>query len=92
MLIHLESGNCASEATEEEIDDIARECFQNKKYVGDLEDGGWIYICPSCDKEFSKLSGLYQHVEDVNLCSPISKGGGCLAKLERFIARNFEQS
>lgn len=87
MVIHLESGNCASEVTEDEIDEIARECFQSLKYIDDdLEGGGWTYICPSCDKNFSKLSALYQHAEDVSLCSHSMKGHGCLAKLERFIA------
>jgi hypothetical protein len=91
MLIHLESGNCASEATEEEIDDIAHQCFQSKQYIDDtLENGDWTYICPSCDKAFFKLSALYQHVEDVTCCSPLTKGNGCLAKLERFIARSLE--
>lgn len=53
MLIHLESGTCASEVTEEEIDDIAHEYPQNKQYIDDtLENGGWIYVCPICDKDF----------------------------------------
>lgn len=89
MLIHLESGTCASEVTEEEIDDIARRCFQSKQYIDDtLANGDWTYMCPSCDKAFFKLSALYQHVEDVAPCSPMSQGNGCLAKLERFIARS----
>jgi hypothetical protein len=91
MLIHLESGTCASEVTEEEIDDIAHRCFQNKQYIDDtLENGGWTYVCPICDKDFSKLSALYQHVENVTSCSPSTMGNGCLAKLERFIARSLE--
>ncbi|KAJ6125975.1 hypothetical protein N7471_010468 [Penicillium samsonianum] len=87
MVIHLESGNCESEVTEDEIDDIAHDCFQSRKYIDDdIEGGGWNYACPSCSKDFSKLSALYQHAEDAGLCSHSMKGQGCLAKLERFIA------
>lgn len=94
MLIHLESGNCASEATEGEIDSIAQDYFQSGKYIDDNGDDvrGWMYICRNCGREFFKLSALYQHAEDVILCSPALKGNGCLAKLERFIARCFERS
>lgn len=89
MLIHLESGKCASDVTEEEIDNLARECYQSRKYINDgLEDGRWLYKCPSCEGEFSKLSALYQHAEDVPPCSSPINGHGCLAKLQRFIARS----
>ncbi|KAL6229104.1 hypothetical protein BDW75DRAFT_113400 [Aspergillus navahoensis] len=33
ILFHLESGNCVSEVTEEEIDDLARQCYQSGKYI-----------------------------------------------------------
>ena len=89
MLIHLESGNCESGATEDELDNMARECYQSRKYINDgHEDGEWLYRCPSCEVEFSKLSALYQHAEDVPPCSYPINGHGCLAKLERFIARS----
>ncbi|KAJ0418426.1 hypothetical protein BJY00DRAFT_302818 [Aspergillus carlsbadensis] len=75
ILIHLESGNCVSECTEEEIDDIARQCYQSGKYINTgLEDGEWSYRCPSCDYEFVELSALYQHAEDVQLCSSLLTG------------------
>ncbi|PTU25586.1 hypothetical protein P175DRAFT_0554817 [Aspergillus ochraceoroseus IBT 24754] len=90
MLIHLESGNCPSRATEEEIDNIARKCYQSRKYIIS-EDGGWLYRCPSCSKEFLKLSALYQHAEDTPRCSFLSKGHECLAKLEHFIARSIHR-
>lgn len=79
-------GNCASGVIED-VDDLAHECYQSRKYLDDLEDGGWIYKCPCCEREFSELSALYQHAEDVSPCSSI-KGNGCLAKLERFIAHS----
>ncbi|PYH99183.1 hypothetical protein BO71DRAFT_446665 [Aspergillus ellipticus CBS 707.79] len=40
--------------------------------------------------EFSKLSALCQYVEDMPMCSFLSRGHGCLAKLERFVARSLE--
>lgn len=91
MLIHLESGNCASKVTEEEIDDIARECYQSRKYRLDgLGDRRWLYKCPSCQVGFSKLSSLYQHAEDTPLCFFPVNARGCLAKLEHFIACNLQ--
>lgn len=87
MLIHLESGNCASRATEGELDDIAHKCYQSRKYINDRPDGGgWFYKCPSCESEFTKLSALYQHAEDIPLCSSPVNGYNCLDKLEHFIA------
>ncbi|OJJ66363.1 hypothetical protein ASPBRDRAFT_48998 [Aspergillus brasiliensis CBS 101740] len=86
MLIHLESGACPSDTTEETIDDLARECYQSKKYTVQTTDGGWLYECPDCERGFGKLSALYQHVEDVPACSYLARGNNCLAKLEHFIA------
>lgn len=88
VLIHLESGSCPSSITEEEIDKIACEFYQSKKYINEEFDGGWLYKCPHCEMEFSKLSALYQHVEDVPSCSFLINGHGRLAKLERFITRS----
>ncbi|KAL3410501.1 hypothetical protein V8F44DRAFT_635094 [Aspergillus fumigatus] len=91
MLIHLESGSCASDTTEEDIDDIAHDCYQSRKYIDDdLEHGGWLYRCPSCEMRFPKLSALYQHAEDVPPCSSPLNGQGCLAKLKRFVARRLQ--
>ncbi|RDH32361.1 hypothetical protein BDQ94DRAFT_159994 [Aspergillus welwitschiae] len=85
MLIHLESGACSSGVTEDTVDDLAKECYQSRRYTVET-DGGWRYECPECEKEFTKLSALYQHVEDVPSCSHLANGDGCLAKLERFMA------
>lgn len=88
MLIHLETGRCASQTTEEILDDIADECPQSRKYIIGNRRCGWIYACPSCDSKFRKLSALYQHAEDVAGCEDILYGVGCLAILMRFIARS----
>lgn len=85
MLIHLESGACHSGVVEETIDDLAKECYQSRKYIVET-DGGWHYECPDCERQFWKLSALYQHVEDVPACSYLATGDCCLAKLERFMA------
>ncbi|KAL7651653.1 hypothetical protein ACMYSQ_008991 [Aspergillus niger] len=85
MLIHLESGACPSGVTEDTVDDLAKECYQSRRYTVET-DGGWRYECPECEKEFTKLSALYQHVEDVPACSHLVNGDGCLAKLEHFMA------
>ena len=87
----IESGGCSSNITEDDLDDLARECYQSRKYINDeLEDGGWLYTCPHCVTEFSKLSAIYQHAEDVPSCSYLAKDHGCLVKLKRFISRKME--
>jgi hypothetical protein len=80
-----------SEATKEEIDDLALQCYQNGKYINTgLEGDEWPFKCPSCDYKFAKLSALYQHAEDVLPCSSLLSGNGCLAKLARFINRSLQ--
>ncbi|RWQ94964.1 hypothetical protein C8Q69DRAFT_468409 [Paecilomyces variotii] len=86
MLIHLESGSCISGTIEGEIDDLARACYQSRKYRRDLENGGWLYMCPGCERGFSKLSSLFQHAESIQSCSSYTTGNGCLAKLRYFIS------
>ncbi|PYH80601.1 hypothetical protein BO82DRAFT_355313 [Aspergillus uvarum CBS 121591] len=71
------------------MDGIAREFHQSWEYIVS-EDGAWLYKCPSCEKEFSELSSLFQHVEDILVVSFLSRGHGCLAKLERFVSRSLE--
>lgn len=93
MLIHLESGTCASGFCETEIDDIACDFVLNEEYVDrKWEDGQctFKYKCPSCERrDFRTLSALYQHAEDVPNCCYLTEGSGCLADLEEHIARNF---
>jgi hypothetical protein len=82
ILIHLESGCCELGVTEEDVDGRAHKCFYSKKYIqNDLEDWGWRYVCPSCEKDFLNLLALYQHAEDLLHYSYLVKGRGCLAKL-----------
>ncbi|GFF49482.1 hypothetical protein IFM58399_08566 [Aspergillus lentulus] len=82
MLIHLESGRCPSGTDIDDINRLARECYQSRKYIDTEGD----YVCPGCDKFCSKLSGLFQHVEDSLSCSYLKESGQCLAKLEHYIS------
>lgn len=92
MLIHLESGTCASGFGETEIDDIACNFVLNAEYVDwKWEDGRrmFTYKCSSCEKtDFRKLSALYQHSEDVPSCLYLTERGGRLAYLKEHIARS----
>lgn len=92
MLIHLESGACPSDADEDMIDDIARDCDRSSEYIIDQrKTGGWGYVCWECEREFGKLSALYQHAEDVSECSDLMEGAGCLADLQGFIQDRIEE-
>ena len=83
-LIHLESGNCDSGIIEEDVDDKAHQCYQNRKYI--IRENGWSYICPNCERRYTKLSALYQHAEDSPDCSYLLEHPNCLAKLQHFIS------
>lgn len=55
MLIHPESENCVSNITEDEIDNIARECYQSQEYTDDgLENGGW--LCERDSQSFLRFT------------------------------------
>lgn len=41
VLIYLESGGCSLNITEDNLNNLARECYQSRKYINDeLKDGG----------------------------------------------------
>lgn len=78
MIIHLESGACASEIEIIDLNESAAECYQWKAYLdADYRDDllnrrnldfeytkpAYAFRCPKCDTGFTKLSGLFQHVE-----------------------------
>ncbi|KAE8374699.1 hypothetical protein BDV26DRAFT_34586 [Aspergillus bertholletiae] len=90
MLIHLESGYCESSSTKDDIDEIAYECYQHKKYLRGDPASGWDYFCFACDRDFLSLSALWQHCEDSLSCSYLLQGNQCLAKLGRFLYRELE--
>lgn len=66
MMIHLESGACASNVDRADVD---RWIF-NGSYCDDyLNDWDYDrkYTCPQCSRDFKLLSGFLQHVES-NAC------------------------
>jgi hypothetical protein len=83
MLIHLESGSCPSGVDETRIDGLARSFYRSIEFTTDADSGGWIYICNGCERECSKLSGLFQHVEDALDCGEFMLE--CLEGLREFI-------
>lgn len=86
VLIHLESGTCASGTNEQSINYIARNnCLSAEFTIDNSKGGGWAYFCPECERQFGKLSGLYQHAEDVPDCFYLAQADGHLAKLRRLI-------
>jgi len=78
MLIHLESDGCDSDISFDDLDQVAFECYQSKKYSTDCGDEP-PYFYPGRQAEIATLAGLFQEYT----VSP-----GCLAKLQRFIQKH----
>jgi hypothetical protein len=83
ILIHLESMTCPSEVTQNEIDGWAFKCYQSHLYTNGWDDE-YKYRCPECDENFTKVSGLLQHIE-----TPACVAGydDSLEKLRRYIEK-----
>ena len=81
MMIHLESGTCASGVCMTDIDHWAQQCYQHWAYTTS-DNGGYQYKCPDCGMDFKYVSGLFQHVE-----SPACdmRYEGSIAKLRDYI-------
>ena len=97
MIIHLEYGICTQGLDKLTLNAKAAECYEWKHFVVaefrdelleeiDLDDeyssSVCPFKCPSCDKEFTKLSGLFQHA-DSRVCNA-SLSSGVLSKLVRW--------
>lgn len=92
MIIHLESGACESGIDILDLNESAAMCFQwrhylNEEYRSDMLDrqnwwdsGAWPFQCPTCEASFSKLSGLFQHINSQG-CSQ----GGAIGKLVKWL-------
>ena len=65
MMIHLESGNCKSQVTIDDIDTWALEGHRSWTYVN--QEGSTRYKCPTCGSPLDYISGLMQHLES-NAC------------------------
>ncbi|VTT62652.1 unnamed protein product [Fusarium fujikuroi] len=61
MLLHLETGTCASGADSYFVSNVGRQCYRAFYYVS--YTSGYPFQCPTCETPFSLLSGLVQHVE-----------------------------
>jgi hypothetical protein len=99
MIIHLESGTCASGTDVLDLNESAAMCYQWQKFLDeeyrddmlscyDLEEeyDGIVYPfkCPGCDTTFSKLSGLFQHVSSGSCEQRLN--GGPIAKLAKWLS------
>ncbi|KAL6151569.1 hypothetical protein ACJQWK_10270 [Exserohilum turcicum] len=73
MIIHLEYGTC-SNVDRIELNMLAARCMRWRHFIdedyrnellayGDTQYDVDPFMCPTCDATFSKLSGLFQHVE-----------------------------
>ncbi|EEQ90191.1 C2H2 finger domain-containing protein [Blastomyces dermatitidis ER-3] len=82
MLIHLEAGRCCT--SRDELKSIAAECMESDEYFRGFDEY-FPFYCSNCDVEFSRLSGLYQHVEMRLECQNLLEDGSCLYDLEHHL-------
>jgi hypothetical protein len=77
---------CPSEVTQEDVDKWAFECYQSHHYTNGWDDD-YKYRCPGCDENFTKVSGLFQHIE-----TPACDSGyhGSLGKLQKYIEKKVQ--
>ena len=86
MLIHLEAGNCPGGTGLLQVNTLTEICYQVRKYFTSIRDA-CPFFCSRCRREYRLLSGLFQRVETTPACRELAGKGGCLGKLERFIAK-----
>ena len=98
MILHLEAGTCPSGIDRIDLNESAAMCYQwaafiDREYRSELLDReslqGWYcgpvypFKCPECDVNFSKLSGLFQHVYSKACDQRLDQGK--IAKLVRWL-------
>lgn len=77
---HLESSNCESGITRQNIEEFATEFLKARDVEG--------LSCPSCDKVFSRMCDLMQHAETPSCKDGYWKGSGTVGQLvEHIMAR-----
>lgn len=99
MIIHLESGTCASGIDILDLNKSAAMCYQWRKFLAeeyrndmlsccDLEEEYYYkvypFMCPECDTSFSKLSGLFQHAGSGSCEQRLNSGP--IAKLVKWLS------
>ncbi|OJD27190.1 hypothetical protein ACJ73_01416 [Blastomyces percursus] len=82
MLIHLEAGRFCTSI--DELNSIAAEYTDSDEYFQGFDEH-FPFYCPNCGVEFSRLSGLYQHVEMLPDCQYLLEHDSCLYDLERHL-------
>ncbi|KAL5381115.1 hypothetical protein DPSP01_007371 [Paraphaeosphaeria sporulosa] len=102
MIIHLESGACESSIDHLDLNSTAAECHLWTQFVSkDYRDGmlakhdlgrmyqGKVYPfeCPKCDSVFSKLSGLFQHINSSACDQTLYEGA--IKRLCRFLRSRY---
>jgi hypothetical protein len=97
MILHLESGFCTSGTNVLDLNRWAAQCYQWSSYIDaeyrdDMLDNVEIrdeygavcpFFCPCCLREFSLLSGLFQHVS-TDSCDE-TLGSHAMKKLRRWL-------
>ncbi|KAL5092438.1 hypothetical protein Trisim1_001691 [Trichoderma cf. simile WF8] len=83
MVLHLEVGRCPSGVGYEGIDKLAGECRQWRRFLD--KGNGFMYNCPTCDENFSYMSGLLQHAESERCSEDLDETYGPLAIFLRFL-------
>ncbi|ORY00249.1 hypothetical protein BCR34DRAFT_606345 [Clohesyomyces aquaticus] len=94
MIIHLESGACASRIDAQDLNRSAAKCFQWKKWTnkafrwrllnyGTIEKGEYPYKCPCCESAMPKLSSLFMHVASQACEETLDEG--TIGKLQRYL-------
>jgi hypothetical protein len=102
-IIHLESSVCEADIDYLNLNSTAAECRSWAQFISpDYHDGmlancdlgrmyqghAYPYKCPSCDSVFSKLPGLFQHI-DLSACDQ-TLDPGAVGRLRRFIRSRYE--
>lgn len=100
MILHLESGTCGSGIDMIDLNESAAICYQWKAYLHrgyrdllldrrDLQLWNSVTIypfeCPGCNTDFTKLSGLFQHVYSQSCNQEMNEGK--IRKLINFLER-----
>lgn len=100
MIIHLESGTCASEIDLLDLNESAAMCYQwrqfiNEDYRDDMlrccsfedeyYDQVYPFECPTCGNVFKRLSGLFQHISSPSCEQTLE--GGAIAKLRKWLEK-----
>lgn len=93
MFIHLENG-CST--TIGELNRLARTCYQWKHYIDPIYTYYLMndnfsprppaFRCPGCERTFSFLSSLVQHVESDSCSEGIHHGTGAIGKMIHFVS------